>query len=42
MLKKSAANVAGVGLALFFLFPTYWMITSALKPKGSTITLFLI
>ena len=38
MLKKSAANLAGLGLALFFLFPTYWMITSALKPKGTTIT----
>ena len=38
MLKKSAANAAGLVLALFFLFPTYWMITSALKPKGSTIT----
>ncbi|MEV6715048.1 carbohydrate ABC transporter permease [Lentzea sp. NPDC051208] len=38
MLKKSAANFAGLALALFFIFPTYWMITSALKPKGSTIT----
>lgn len=38
MLKKSAANVVGLVLALFFLFPTYWMITTALKPRGTTIT----
>ena len=23
---------------MFFLFPTYWMLTSALKPKGATLT----
>jgi N,N'-diacetylchitobiose transport system permease protein len=36
--KKPLANVAGLALALFFAFPTYWMITSALKPKGTLLT----
>ncbi|GLZ32812.1 sugar ABC transporter permease [Lentzea sp. NBRC 105346] len=32
------ANVFGLVLAAFFAFPTYWMITSALKPKGTLLT----
>lgn len=37
-MKKLLANTTGLLLALFFAFPTYWMITSALKPKGTVLT----
>ncbi|MBW4718908.1 carbohydrate ABC transporter permease [Saccharothrix obliqua] len=30
--KKVSSNVIAVVLALFFAFPTYWMVTSAFKP----------
>ncbi|MEU5694730.1 carbohydrate ABC transporter permease [Actinosynnema sp. NPDC020468] len=31
--KKVAANVAAILIAVFFAFPTYWMVTTALKPR---------
>lgn len=37
-MKKSVTNVAGLLLAAFFAFPTYWMLASALKPKGTLLT----
>ncbi|GAA1337844.1 carbohydrate ABC transporter permease [Saccharothrix algeriensis] len=30
--KKVAGNVVAIAIALFFAFPTYWMVTSAFKP----------
>ncbi|WP_235921573.1 carbohydrate ABC transporter permease [Lentzea tibetensis] len=37
-MKKSVANLTGLLLAVFFAFPTYWMLASALKPKGTLLT----
>jgi N,N'-diacetylchitobiose transport system permease protein len=36
--KKTLASVAGLVIALLFLFPTYWMISSAFKPAGDIVT----
>ncbi|MCP2164784.1 carbohydrate ABC transporter permease [Goodfellowiella coeruleoviolacea] len=36
--KKTVVSVVGVVVALLFLFPTYWMISTAFKPTGQIIT----
>ncbi|GAA3893331.1 carbohydrate ABC transporter permease [Saccharothrix violaceirubra] len=36
--KKVTANVVAVVIAIFFAFPTYWMLTSALKPRSGLIS----
>ncbi|WP_433267727.1 carbohydrate ABC transporter permease [Actinosynnema sp. CS-041913] len=36
--KKVSSNVVGLVLALLFAFPTYWMVSSALKPTKETLT----
>ncbi|WP_199441109.1 carbohydrate ABC transporter permease [Umezawaea beigongshangensis] len=36
--KKVAANAAAVLVALFFAFPTYWMVTTALKPRADLLS----
>ncbi|HEV7906750.1 MAG TPA: carbohydrate ABC transporter permease [Pseudonocardiaceae bacterium] len=36
--KKVAANVTALLIAALFAFPTYWMVTSALKPRGKMLS----
>ncbi|HWC84205.1 MAG TPA: carbohydrate ABC transporter permease [Pseudonocardiaceae bacterium] len=36
--KRISVSVAGLAVAVVFAFPTYWMISSAVKPRGDIIT----
>ncbi|MFD7655832.1 carbohydrate ABC transporter permease [Actinosynnema sp. NPDC059797] len=36
--KKVAANAVALLVALFFAFPTYWMVATALKPRSELLT----
>ncbi|MBP2340451.1 carbohydrate ABC transporter permease [Saccharothrix coeruleofusca] len=36
--KKVAANAVALVVALFFAFPTYWMVATALKPRKDMLT----
>ncbi|HEX3787689.1 MAG TPA: carbohydrate ABC transporter permease [Pseudonocardiaceae bacterium] len=36
--KRTAVSVVGLIVALLFLFPTYWMVSTAFKPAGDIIT----
>jgi N,N'-diacetylchitobiose transport system permease protein len=36
--KRVVANVVAVLVALLFAFPTYWMVTSGLKPRGQVLS----
>ena len=36
--QRVALNTAGVLIAIFFAFPTYWLLTSAFKPSTAMLT----
>lgn len=36
--QRTALTVIGIGVALFFIFPTYWMVTTSLKTPGQVLS----